>query len=163
MCTLNPTPASVAGDIGSAFAHLLTIGAISILFFKKETTILMLSLRTLGEMDQGTKISKLCNSNLHTCINLPLLLLSCWGVWLFVTPWTVACQAPLSMGFPRQEYSSGLPFASPGINFLRLLFECRFWLSRVSKWAIRFCILCASLLRWHCVLLVWGPQWIERF
>ena len=30
-----------------------------------------------------------------------------------VTPWTVACQAPLSMGFPRQEYWSGLPFPSP--------------------------------------------------
>ena len=28
----------------------------------------------------------------------------------FVTPWTVARQAPLSMGFPRQEYWSGLPF-----------------------------------------------------
>ena len=28
----------------------------------------------------------------------------------FVTPWTVACQAPLSMGFSRQEYWSGLPF-----------------------------------------------------
>ena len=28
--------------------------------------------------------------------------------------WTVALQAPLSMGFPRQEYSSGLPFPSPG-------------------------------------------------
>ena len=28
--------------------------------------------------------------------------------------WTVACQAPLSMGFSRQEYWSGLPFASPG-------------------------------------------------
>ena len=35
-------------------------------------------------------------------------------VQLFVTPWTVACQAPLSMGFPRQEHWSGLPFASPG-------------------------------------------------
>ena len=32
----------------------------------------------------------------------------------FVTPWTVACQAPLFMGFPRQEYWSGLPFLSPG-------------------------------------------------
>ena len=29
-------------------------------------------------------------------------------------PWTVACQAPLSMGFFRQEYWSGLPFPSPG-------------------------------------------------
>ena len=31
-----------------------------------------------------------------------------------VTPWTVACQAPLSMGFSRQEYWSGLPFPFPG-------------------------------------------------
>ena len=30
-----------------------------------------------------------------------------------VTPWTVACQAPLSMGFSRQEHWSGLPFPSP--------------------------------------------------
>ena len=29
-------------------------------------------------------------------------------------PWAVARQAPLSMGFPRQEYWSGLPFPSPG-------------------------------------------------
>ena len=35
-------------------------------------------------------------------------------VRLFVTPWTVACQAPLSMEFSRQEYWSVLPFASPG-------------------------------------------------
>ena len=33
---------------------------------------------------------------------------------LFVTPWTVARQAPLSMEFSRQEYWSGLPFPSPG-------------------------------------------------
>ena len=32
----------------------------------------------------------------------------------FAAPWTVACQAPLSMGFPRQEYWSGLPFPPPG-------------------------------------------------
>ena len=31
-----------------------------------------------------------------------------------VTPWAVAHQAPLSMGFSRQEYWSGLPFPSPG-------------------------------------------------
>ena len=39
-------------------------------------------------------------------------LLSCVG--LSSTPWTVACQAPLSMGFPRQKYWSGLPFSPPG-------------------------------------------------
>ena len=35
-------------------------------------------------------------------------------VLLFVTPWTVAYQAPPSMGFSRQDYWSGLPFPSPG-------------------------------------------------
>ena len=38
--------------------------------------------------------------------------LSC--VLLFATPWTVACQAPLSMKSSRQEYWSGLPFPPPG-------------------------------------------------
>ena len=36
------------------------------------------------------------------------------SVQLFATPWTVALQAPLSMGFSRQEYWSGLPFPSSG-------------------------------------------------
>ena len=34
-------------------------------------------------------------------------------VGLFVTPWTVACQGPLSLEFFRQEYWSWLPFPSP--------------------------------------------------
>ena len=29
-------------------------------------------------------------------------------------PWTVGCQAPMSLGFPRQEHWRGLPFPSPG-------------------------------------------------
>ena len=48
-------------------------------------------------------------------IKLPFLnaqLLS--HVQLFVTPWTAARQAPLSMEFSRQEYWSGLPFPTPG-------------------------------------------------
>ena len=36
-------------------------------------------------------------------------------VWLFATPWTAAYQAPLPMGFSRQEYWSGLPLPSPYI------------------------------------------------
>ena len=44
-----------------------------------------------------------------------MCVLSCFsGVRLFVTLWTVAGQAPLSMGFSWQEYWSGLPFPSPG-------------------------------------------------
>ena len=40
-------------------------------------------------------------------------------VRLFVTPWTVAYQAPPSMGFSRQEYWSGVPLPSPKINLKR--------------------------------------------
>ena len=46
----------------------------------------------------------------ETCFEVKLI--SC--VRLFATPWTVAYQAPPSMGFSRQEYWSGLPFPSPG-------------------------------------------------
>ena len=35
-------------------------------------------------------------------------------IQLFATPWTVAHQAPLSLGFSRQEYWNGLPFPPPG-------------------------------------------------
>ena len=42
------------------------------------------------------------------------LALSC--VQVLETQWTVAQQAPLSLGFPRQESLSGLPFSSPGIG-----------------------------------------------
>ena len=45
------------------------------------------------------------------CVCVCVLLSS---VQLFATPWTIARQAPLSMGFSRQEYWSGLPFPSPG-------------------------------------------------
>ena len=41
-------------------------------------------------------------------------MLSCFSrVWLFATPWTTAHQAPLSLGFSRQEYWSGLPCPPP--------------------------------------------------
>ena len=50
----------------------------------------------------------------------PTLMTSLWlkyyllsRVWLFVIPWAVTCQAPLSMKFSRQEYWSGLSFPSP--------------------------------------------------
>ena len=46
------------------------------------------------------------------CLKVKVKSLSC--AQLFATPWTVAYQAPLSMGFFRQEYWRGLPFPSPG-------------------------------------------------
>ena len=45
----------------------------------------------------------------HECV---LNRFSC--VWLFAILWTIACQAPLSMGFSRPEYWSGLPYPPPG-------------------------------------------------
>ena len=51
---------------------------------------------------------------LCVCVCVCLCVCSLSGTWLFTTPWTVARQAPLSLGFPRQEYWSGLPFPSPG-------------------------------------------------
>ena len=66
----------------------------------------------LGQVDKAGRV-----------LQLPVLLSAKAGwvrVWmfshvqLFVTPWTVACQAPLSMKFSRQESWSALPFPSPG-------------------------------------------------
>ena len=57
------------------------------------------------------------HTHTHTCPAIvPCLLLfqSLSHVGLFATPQTVACQAPLFMGFSRQEYWSGVPFPSPG-------------------------------------------------
>ena len=50
----------------------------------------------------------------ESCSLYPCML-SCFShVWLFATLWTVARQAPLSMGFSRQEYWSALPCPPPG-------------------------------------------------
>ena len=54
---------------------------------------------------------------MHISMYMPLVLRKCYllsRIQLFATPWIVARQAPLSMGFFRQEYWSGLPYPSPG-------------------------------------------------
>ena len=67
--------------------------------------------------------------------------LSCFShVWLSATLWIMACQAPLSMGFSRQEYWSGLPFSSPlsmGFFFL-ILFLLYFTLQYCISFAIHW-------------------------
>ena len=47
---------------------------------------------------------------------LPAFIIHVYTIYMlfFVTPWTAAHQAPVSMGFPRQEHWSRLPFPSPG-------------------------------------------------
>ena len=60
------------------------------------------------------KLARLDNFVVLICITVLLLLLSHFsGVRLCVTPETAAHQAPLSLGFSRQEHWSGLPFPSP--------------------------------------------------
>ena len=67
--------------------------------------------------------------------------------WLFSIPWTVAHWAPLSVGFPRQEYWSGLPFASPG-DLPNL---------GVEWWLLLHLLHC----RW--ILSHWGPGEAPKF
>ena len=54
-------------------------------------------------------------------------------VWLLVTPWTAAHQAPLPMGFSRQEYWSGLPLPSPRFSTIPIKLSMAFFSELKSK------------------------------
>ena len=58
----------------------------------------------------ATEHACMCIYRIYTCMHAQLLN----HVLHSVIPWTVACQAPLSTGFPRQEYRSRLPFLLQG-------------------------------------------------
>ena len=68
-------------------------------------------------------------------------------VQLFANPWIAAHQAPLSVGFPRQEYSSGLPFSSagvlpdPGIEPVSSVLVVRFFTTEPPGKTLRECYL----------------------
>ena len=66
----------------------------------------------LGPEGRGNKSLSLPHSNPELVKHSDVCVIS--GVQFFSTPWTVARQAPLSMGFSRQEYWSGLPCPPPG-------------------------------------------------
>ena len=102
---------------------------------------------------------------------LLLLLLSRFSrVQLFATPWTVACQAPLSMGFSREEYWSGFLFPSPGTlprpGIERVspalagtaISEAPIYIStimyEIDKLLRTYCIAQGTLL-----IVLWGPKW----
>ena len=73
------------------------------------------NINTLGfipETEKWFNSHELITTNQHIKTKVKVKSLS--RVRLFATPWTVAYQAPRSMGFSRQEYWSGLPFPSPG-------------------------------------------------
>ena len=78
--------------------------------------------------------------HLHVCMNIHAQLLS--HVRLFVTPWMVAHQAPLTMGFSRQENWRSLPFPPPGIFRTQgsnpSLLHCRWILYHWTIWEAPF-------------------------
>ena len=96
----------------------------------------------------------------HVVVQLPS------GVQLFVTPWTVAFQAPLSMGFPRQEYwkvkvkllSHVQLFVTPWTVAYQVPLSMGFFQARVLEWVCHFLLqeifpnqvlnLCLLLVRW---------------
>ena len=103
-------------------------------------------------------------------------------VRLFATPWTVAYQAPPSVGFSRQEYWSGLPFPSPGdlpdpgthsfkciLVYFNLSALLSYWNSVVSFLAngnlfhLTFECFGRTLLVLDCLLCIYSLIWQDFF
>ena len=74
-------------------------------------------------------------------------------VQLFVTPWTVARQAPMSVGFSRQEYWSGLPFPSPREGGGRLKREDIYIYIYIKSWLIHIVTWQKSTQHWKVIIL----------
>ena len=94
-------------------------------------------------------------------------------VWLFANPWTVTHQAPLSMGFPSQEYWSGLSFPSlgdlpdPGIELTSPALAGRFFTTELpgkppkySKKSTNTGEHSTKFL--SCCLLIWAPNQLKQ-
>ena len=78
---------------------------------------LTINLQKIQERESNllNSIREIQSAKFRNCRKNNMHMLRCFShVWFFVTPWTVAHQALLSMGFSRQGYWSGLPFPSPG-------------------------------------------------
>ena len=83
-------------------------------------------------------------------------LLSC--VQLLVTPWTVACEAPLSMGFSRQEYWRELPFPTLGDPPDQWI-EPVSWVSCIGRWILYYRTACEA----PCVLCIAAAEAVHRY
>ena len=78
-------------------------------FKKRSLPLKVKTYKFCFKINSSLRLESSCTSISLVCM---LSLFSC--VWLFATVWTVALQAPLSKGFSRQQYLSGLPFPPPG-------------------------------------------------
>ena len=88
---------------------------------------ILLSLKTLDYLSHCAALCMYC-AQLHSY------------VWLFATPWTVAHQAPLSMGFSRQAYWSGRPF--PTLQEIFLTQGSKLCLLHLLHWQLDSSSLC---------------------
>ena len=92
-------------------------------------------------------------------------LLSC--VLLFATLWTVAHQAPPSMGFFRQEYWSGLPFPSPELAIKRASLVAQLVKNLPAMWetqvrSLYWEDLLEKKMSAHSSILAWRIPWTDR-
>ena len=82
------------------------------MYIKKSISVRYLSIRTHASLSPFIFLKLTFSTTIILGYCFCLAGKSC--LTLLVAPWTVTCQAPLSMQFPRQEYWSGLPFRSSG-------------------------------------------------
>ena len=99
----------------------------------------------------------------HAC----LVSCSVLHVWLFVTSWTAACQAPLSMEFSRREYCSELPFLSQAIFPTQGRFSCVSSISYICMWVRYHCIIWKALgfhkkTNRYPISIIWALPWIKH-
>ena len=96
-------------------------------------------------------------SSVTDCVTLLLLFSHKAMSDSFVTPWTVACQAPLSTGFPRQEYWSGLllPGGSPMVKNLLVI-------QKTQVWSLDLDDPLEKGMATHSSILAWRIPWTEE-
>ena len=110
---LEPNSLSLLNSFSLTRVTTLTFCYVHINTFEGTDPFSVFSYCTMSSSGCNSTGARNCTSSLSTStVSLSAQLLS--NVPLFVIPWTVVHQGPLSMGFLRQEYCSGLPFPPPG-------------------------------------------------
>ena len=110
------------------------------------------SLCSWNSLDENTGVG--CHFLLQ-CIKMKVKLLS--RVRLFTTPWTAAFQAPLSMGFSRQEYWSWVPSPSPYMRYTHHIYHIYIYRHTFVTHSIYHTYLC---LVYH-IYVFYSSRWLH--
>ena len=108
-----PTPIFWPGEFLIGFFVLMWLSIMSCLQILETNPLLITTSANIFSQSLGC-LFILFIASFDTWKLFSFVVQSLSHVRLFATPWSIAHQAPLSMGFSRQEYWSGLPFPSPG-------------------------------------------------